>query len=109
MTKEELSELLHSLNIAVNEGVTSEKNENAYPRVLYWDYIWEDKLSSGECYEEWTTYQISFYSKTPRHSKLIELRNRLRDWGIHPTFYHEYVEEDKVWHSYFAIEVSEDE
>ena len=109
MTKSELSELLHSTGVVVNEGIASQENINVYPRIVYWDYIWEDRLASGEVYEDWITYQVSFYSKTPKHPKLIELRNKLRDWNVHPIIYHEFVEEDKVWHSYFAVEVTEDE
>lgn len=109
MTKSELSELLHSTGVAVNEGIASQENINVYPRIVYWDYIWEDRLASGEVYEDWITYQVSFYSKIPKHPKLIELRNKLRDWNVHPIIYHEFVEEDKVWHSYFAVEVTENE
>ena len=39
--------------------------------------------------------------------KLLELRNHLREAGMYPVIYHEYVEEDKVFHSYFALEVME--
>ena len=34
MTKQELSELLHELGIPVNEGSTSDKNTNEYPRIV---------------------------------------------------------------------------
>ena len=37
MTKQELSDLLHSLRIPVNEGIASQENTNKYPRVVYWD------------------------------------------------------------------------
>lgn len=107
MTKNELSEMLRGLGIAVNEGVTSEKNTNIYPRIVYWDYIWSDKLASGGEYEDVFTYQVSFYSMTPRNEKLVELREVMRKKGMHPTIYHEYVEEDRVFHSYFALEVLE--
>lgn len=107
MSKEELSILLHSLEIPVNEGVTSDKNEGLYPRIVYWDYIWEDVVASGNEYEIKTTYQISFYSMSPKHKKLMELRDKLRSKDLHPTIYHEYVEQDKVFHSYFALEVIE--
>ena len=40
MKKQELSDLLHSLQIPVNEGIASQENTNKYPRVVYWDYIW---------------------------------------------------------------------
>ena len=59
------------------------------------------------------TYQVSFFSKTPRHEKLIELRNILREQGLHPAISHEYVEESgkdrKYYHSYFSIELLVDE
>ena len=45
MTKEELSQLLHNACDTVNEGITSKKNENVYPRILYWSYIWEDSMA----------------------------------------------------------------
>lgn len=31
------------------------------------------------------------------------LKNRLNELGYHPTIAHEYVTEDRVWHSYFSI------
>ena len=69
MKKQELSDLLHSLQIPVNEGIASQENTNKYPRVVYWDYIWEDILASGEEYENVETYQISFYSRTERKTQ----------------------------------------
>lgn len=86
MTKQELSNLLHALQIPVNEGIASQENTNKYPRVVYWDYIWEDVLASGEQYENMETYQISFYSRTPRNEKLIELReNSEKSGSIRPS------------------------
>lgn len=105
MTKAELVEILKESCNTVNEGITSNKNENTYPRAVYWDYVWEDVLASGEEYAEVETYQVSFYSLTPRHPELLALRDNFRKAGIHPTIYHEYNEEKKVWHSYFAVEV----
>ena len=35
MTKQELSELLHSLGIPANEGISSDENINKYPRIVY--------------------------------------------------------------------------
>lgn len=106
MTKDKLEELLLSLDIQVNEGATSIENANSNPRIVFWDYIWEDQIASGQMYEEIETFQISFFSKTPRHPKLIELRNKLRNENLHPTIYHEYVQEDKIFHSYFSLDVS---
>ena len=31
------------------------------------------------------------------------LKKRLNELGYHPTIAHEYVTEDRVWHSYFSI------
>ena len=107
MTKAELSALLHKTKIPVNEGITSDKNMNTFPRIVYWDYIWEDIVASGQEYDTKATYQVSFYSKVPRDKKLLELRNHLREAGMYPVIYHEYGEEDKVFHSYFALEVME--
>lgn len=111
MTKIELSELLHTLGIPVNEGITSKGNENKYPRIVYWPYVEQDDMASGEDYINLVTYQISFYSRTPQHEKYRKLRNLLREKGLHPIFYHEYVEDDpvfsRVWHTYFSLDVEE--
>lgn len=112
MSKEELSELLHSLGIAVNEGIASEENMNKYPRVLYWPFIEQDEMASGGGYENIVTYQVSFFARTPQHEKYKELREKLREAGLHPAFHHEYVENDplfaKTWHTYFSLDVIED-
>lgn len=113
MKKSEMSKLLHSLGIPVNEGISSEENTNKFPKIVYWAYMEEDEMASGEAYHNKVTYQISFYAKIPQHEKYKELRNMLREKGIHPVFYHEYVENDpiysKCWHTYFALEVIEDD
>ena len=111
ISKSELSQLLHELNIAVDEGVTSNENKNDFPRIIYWPYIETDIMASGEEYSNLVTYQISFFAKTPQHKKYRELRRKLREKGIHPQFYHEYIENDqmfsKAWHTYFSLEVLE--
>lgn len=112
ISKEDLSGLLHSLKIPVNEGITSKENENYYPRILYWPYTEKDIVASGEGYKNMVTYQVSFFSRTPRHNKFKELRSMLRKKGMHPQFSHEYVEKDpifsKTWHTYFSIDVLEE-
>lgn len=112
MTKSELSSMLHELNIPVNEGITGQKNTNSFPRIVYWPYIEQDGVASGEGYYNQATYQISFFSRTPQHEKYRELRRLLRDKGLHPVFYHEYVENDpifsKTWHTYFELDVTEE-
>lgn len=113
MKKDELVKLLLSLDIAVNEGESSQTNANIYPRIVFWDYYWEDVLASSEDYSTIETYQISFYAKKPRHEKLLELRQKLREAGIHARIAHELIEERgkdvKYWHSYFSVEVLVDE
>lgn len=112
MTKEELSKLLHSLEIPVGEGISSEADAGKLPRVLYHVYIERDEVASGEEYVNLATYQVDIFAKTPQHLKYRELREKLRKMRIHPQFYHEYVENDpvfsKTWHTYFAIEVTEE-
>lgn len=112
MTKTELSELLHGLGIPVNEGITGQENVGKYPRIVYWPYIEQDGTASGDEYYNQVTYQISIFSRTPQHEKYKELRQHLRKKGIHPVFYHEYVEKDPVfartWHTYFNLEVTEE-
>ena len=109
MTKKELSDILKIVGIPVNEGVTSPANFDSLPRIVYWAYLWEDRIASGQNYDSVNTYQISFYSDVPSDRKLLELRDDLRKKDLHPTISHEYVEKDRVWHSYFALEVTEDE
>lgn len=112
MRKEELSQMLHSLNIPVNEGRLSDRNVGNYPLIVYWPYNEQDLNASDEGYENRVTYQVSFFAKTPQHEKYKELRRILREKGIRPLFSHEYVENDPIfsntWHTYFAVEVTED-
>lgn len=107
MTKEELSKILHQACDTVNEGITSKKNENVFPRILYWSYIWNDELASGETYQEIYTFQVSIFALVPpeQNKELLILRKLLRKAGIHPTIYHEYNEEESVWHSYMSIQI----
>lgn len=105
MKKDELVELLKSLNIPVNEGLSAKENKDAEARIVFWDYAWEDIISSGEMYEVKETYQVSFYSTKPRHEKLLELRKLLRTKKIYPLISHEFVEKDRIFHSFFAVEV----
>jgi hypothetical protein len=107
MTKEELGDLLDSLNIQVNEGIQSDTNSGIYPRIVYWEFIWDSLNASGEEYDTKVTYQVSFFSQTPRNEKLLELKQKLNKKGLFPIINHEYIQEDKHFHSYFALEVLE--
>lgn len=68
-----------------------------------------DKALKYGIYRHLPTYEkiirnlVSFYARKPRNPKLIALKNRLNELGYHPTIAHEYVTEDRVWHSYFSI------
>lgn len=109
MKRDEMIEILHDCFNTVKEGIQSVKNQNVVPRAVYWDYVWSDVNASGLDYTDLNTYQISvFHAKPPRQNEgLIELRDKLRKAGVHPVIYHEYVEEDGIWHSYMSVEITE--
>lgn len=112
MTKTEFSKLMHELGCAVDEGITSDENQNKYPRIVYWPYIERDITASGMGYENLVTYQVSLFDRVPQSNTYRKLRQKLRKKGILPEFYHEYIEEDpifeKTWHTYFSIDVLEE-
>ena len=97
MTKEKLVELIKSINITYDEGI----------RIVLWEYYWEPLTASNQEYDTNVTYQVSFLSTISRDKKLLELKNLLAENGIFPNISHEYVENDKCWHSYFSVEVLE--
>lgn len=107
MSKEELEKIFIKLNIKADEGIQNMDNNDCYPRVVYFDYVWEDITASGNKYNTKVTYQISFRSDMPRHPKLIELKEKLLDYDLHPIIYHEYIKEKREWHSYFSLEILE--
>ena len=82
MTKQELSSLLKSLEVPVNEGITSDKNTNEYPRIVFWPYLEEDEMASGNEYQNVVTYQISFFARTPQHDKYKELGRSCENRGF---------------------------
>lgn len=69
MTQKELSKLLHDTGCPVNEGVSSIKNEKVFPRIDYWEMLWEDTMASGDDYENEITWQISFYARKATQSE----------------------------------------
>lgn len=107
MNKTEYIALLTSLAVPFNEGIQNDTNKNADPRIIFWDYVWNPIVASNKKYNTTVTYQTSFYSKTPRHEKLLELISKLAAKQIYVVVYHEYNQEDKIHHSYFALEVLE--
>lgn len=112
MTKEDFSKLLHGLDCAVNEGISSEENQNVYPRIVYWPYVEKDVVASGKGLYNLVTYQVSIFDRRPQSDTYKKLRKLLRKKGFSPEFYHEYIEEDpifkKAWHTYFSIDVLEE-
>ena len=114
MTKDQLSSLLHELDIPVGEGEHFLESKGSYPKVAYWEYVWTDDMASGDDYQVIVTYQVSFASTKRRDPVLVELKKKLNDAGLHPTFYHEYVRAENgsngpgYFHSYFSLEVLED-
>lgn len=111
MTKAELKALLGNLEIPVGEGEHFLDKNQEYPKVAFWEYYWQDAMSSGDDYEEIVTYQVSFVSRTPRHPKLLQLKSLLNGQGLHPNISHEYVKAQNgpgKYHSYFAVDVTEE-
>lgn len=112
MKKTDFVNALSELDIPINEGQSSVNNASKYPRIVFWEIAWDDKLASDDVYITVETIQVSFFSRTPRHDKLLELRDIMRKLGLHPTIYHEYVEEKNkdrnYYHSYFTVELEVD-
>ena len=107
MTKPELIDLLKELNMPFSEGTPSDKIIEEPEIIYFWDYYWEDLIASGKEYNTNVTYQVSFLAEIPRSPKLLELKHKLNNLGLHPSIQHEYNPETRRWHSYFALEVLE--
>lgn len=107
MTKEEFIEVLKKLDIPTNEGIQNDSRKDIYPRIVFWEFGWDDISSSGTNYNTNVTYQVSFFSIIPRHPKLIELKKELNQLGFSTYISHEYIEDERYWHSYFSIDLLE--
>lgn len=107
MKKNELISLFKKLDIVFNEGIQFMEQNDSYPRIVFFEYLWEDILASGNNYTGLVNYQISFRSLQPRDPKLIELKKLLNGNNIHPKISHEYIKDKREFHSYFSIEVLE--
>ena len=108
LTKSELSEILHACCNVVNEGENALLTQNHYPGIVYWEYVWTPISASGGCYQTTVTYQVSILARKPRSSVLLKLRTMLAKRGLMSTWYHEYDQERKVFHSYCSIDVLEE-
>lgn len=107
LSKEDLVLIFKSLEIPYNEGIQLDKNKNAEARIVFWDYYWEPLVASGKEYSTSVLYQVSFFSKKPRHAKLLELKRKLAEKGIFVVIEHEYNQKEQFWHSFFKIEILE--
>ena len=111
LTKAELLEIISSTDVTVREGEQYLDDLKTFPKIAYWEYYWTDEMASGDDYETVVTYQVSFASRTPRHSALLAIKKALNDHGLHPDISHEYVKAQNGpgwWHSYFAVDVTEE-
>lgn len=112
MTKTELVAVLDSVEgLPAREGEQYLDDLKTFPKLAYWEYLWHDDMASGEDYHTVITVQVSFTSRTPRHAKLLALKQALNDVGLHPDWMHEYVKADSApgyYHSYCGIDVTEE-
>lgn len=108
LTKDELITILKSIGIPVNEGISSDPNSTKFPRLVFWEFIWTPQVASGNEYNTIVTYQISLYAKTPRNNSIIKLKKKLAVYGLNPIINHEFIEEEKYFHSFLAVDVMED-
>ena len=110
MNKTELSEILHECCDNVYDSITANEDQNTYPRIVYWSYLWDYITGSGAVSEDLRTYQVSIWGKTPpeQNPAVNALRSALRERGMFPTFHHEYVKDDKAFHTFLAVEAFED-
>lgn len=107
MNKKELEDIFKKLRISASEGIENLDNNNTYPRVVYWDFLWNPLTASGEAYNTKVTYQISFFSLIPRDPLLLELKHKLSSIKLNPIIQREYIKEKREWHSFFSLEVLE--
>lgn len=110
LTKERFAEIVQSVGVPAREGENYLDDAKTFPKIAYWEYVWDDTRASGEAYDTVVTYQLSFASRTARHEKLLALKKALNDEGLHPVFYHEYVKGANgpgYHHTYCAVDVTE--
>lgn len=108
MNKSEFIEILQELGIQLNEGITPEKLKGSYPRIVIWPYVSEFQQASGSAYNDVKTYQVSLMSGNVDEPKLLELRMKMLKKHLMPRINHEYIEEERIWHSFFSIDLIED-
>lgn len=108
MTKDELSNLLTDLGTEnVSEGIFADDETNEFPRIRYFEFLWNDVDASGESYDTLVTYQISIFADRPRDETVLKLKTKLHELGLKPVISHEYLDDLKCFHSYTSIDVLE--
>ena len=50
MKKTDFVNALSKLDIPINEGQSSVNNASKYPRIVFWEIAWDDKLASDDVY-----------------------------------------------------------
>lgn len=111
MLKNEFIDLLKKIDVSISEGEQDDvKKSNIFPRILFFDYLWDFNISSSEIYDSKVTYQISYFSRLPRDSTFIKLiKILIENKCLTSTIKKEYVETNGgFWHYYFEIELKED-
>ena len=107
MPKDEFVEILKKLNITLNEGIQNDKKSYIFPRMVIFEIAWEDISASDDVYNTKVTYQASFFSNIPRDPKLIELKHILNENRIRPFINHEYIQDERYFHSFFSVDLLE--
>ncbi len=108
MTKNDLETVFKNCEIPSNEGIQYLEINDKLPRIVYFEYRWEDIVASGRKFDTNVNYQVSFRSSIPRDPKLLLLKKKLNENDIHPIISIEYIKDKREWHSYFSVEVVED-
>lgn len=82
--------------VRVNEYDQTKAMENA-------DLIIASCYANGRAVDD-NVAVIFDVTKLEEYEKLIMLRDMMRKKGLHPTILHEFITDDKIWHSYFSLE-----
>ena len=77
LTKAEFSEMIHEVGVPVGEGENFLDDEQKYPKIAYWEYVWRDLTASGSSYDTVVRYQISYASTRGRDAGLKRLKRAL--------------------------------
>ena len=111
LTKAEFSQMIHEAGVTVGAGENYLDDEQTYPKIAYWEYVWTDQMASGSDYDTVIRYQVSYASRRGRDDGLKKLKRALNRRGLHPQLFHEYVKGDSspgYHHWYCAVDVLED-